>query len=159
MCKWSLQREKMFSSAGFLLLFCDQRQPHIRWYALFLGRPQIRLLPYQHRNIFHHHALYTSLKVNIMNSVPGAGYDWGRSVSWTFGLKDCFPTHHTTLPLVTYISTVCCLRHSLCQSQALLQWCWDSAGCGALDPTRLSPDRSWRTVHSESPATTWTAKN
>lgn len=44
------------------------------------------------------------------------------------------------------------MLHSLCRSLALLQWRWDSAGCGASDLKQPSSDRSRRTEHSKSPA-------
>ena len=73
------------------------------------------------------------------------------SAGWTFGWLIVSLHAAPTLLLVTYISIVCCLWHSLCQSQALLQLCWDSAGCGLLRLTRISLNRSRRTAHSESP--------
>lgn len=96
------------------------------------------------------------LKVNIMNRMPLMIEVPLLSGSWASGWR--IVSLHTALPLVNDVSIVCGEWHSLCQSPALLQWCWDSAGCGALDESQLSLGRSRRTEHSESPTKqkTWT---
>lgn len=118
--------------------------------SINIARPKTWFLAhYYWFMIFFFSLHYTHLwKVNIMNSAPVAVMTQCLQGLWLGG---CLPKQYGILLLVIYISIVCRWWHSLCQSQALLQWSWDSAGCGALDLTQLCADHSRRKAYSESP--------